>query len=618
MTEGVSQGRRRHRLLLTGSLAVLLLAVLVAQLQVTASMRDELDVRLQLAASSIADQLQSELDRLADLALDLEVALRPHEQLDEQRFAEVMTELGIQERFPMLVMVAYTDHVARPDLDAYLAERARTGEPLRIRDDAGGERLRPVRYVHPPGFARTLGVDADGYVASRAAADRAAASGRPQLSAKTELPTGDGASLQVPVRRTDGTVTGTISLVVLSADLLSSLEPLPAPLQVTLTDPAADGEAFSGRVGRERASGNRGWGANASENRAVGIGEHLWQLQIRPGEEFLAPVGQRPTTTVGLLVLALLLVAGLVGRDLVSRKRSADRRASRSDAELQLANARLTVTNRALTETNARLERTNQRLQELDTIKDGLLAGVSHEMRTPLTVIGGIAETLERLPDDTPRAPLLASLRRSTRRLDGLLDDLLTLASLDAGHTTARPHNLSVAEAVSEVVAEAPAIHEQLPAAQLVCLVDPSAWVHADPAHLRRILHKLLANAVQHGRPPIRIAAGPGDGEVVLTVCDHGDGVAPDERRHVFSRFSRGRATDRSKGTGLGLPVAAALAALNGGGLRYVPGPDHGPGPRSCFELRLPSAPGNVGSDEAEEPGGALITLPVPAMAERS
>jgi two-component system OmpR family sensor kinase len=217
------------------------------------------------------------------------------------------------------------------------------------------------------------------------------------------------------------------------------------------------------------------------------------------------------------------------------------------------------------------------------------IADASHELRTPLTSMRGLAEYgLQQGGDASPEEllRLMGLIAREGGRMGRLVDDLLLLARFDAGRALERrPVDLAsiAAEAVHQARIVAVGRPITLEAAEPV-IVD------ADTERLRQIIDNLIGNAIQHtpaGTPvAVTVSSEPGSGR--LTVADRGPGMTQEQASHVFERFYR---TDDARtrargGAGLGLAIAASLAAAHGGELTVDTQPGHG----AAFHLRLPQA----------------------------
>jgi two-component system, OmpR family, sensor kinase len=217
------------------------------------------------------------------------------------------------------------------------------------------------------------------------------------------------------------------------------------------------------------------------------------------------------------------------------------------------------------------------------------VADASHELRTPLTSVRGLAEYGLQQGDRADREELLrlmGLIAREAGRMGLLVDDLLLLARFDAGRPLdRRPVDLAsiAAEAVQQARITAPGRPITQEAAEPV-IVD------ADAERLRQIIDNLIGNAIQHTPPgsPVTVTVTSEPGRGRLTVADRGPGMTPDQASRVFERFYRtdGARTRASGGAGLGLAIAASLAAAHGGELTV----DTQPGRGAAFHLRLPQA----------------------------
>jgi len=223
-------------------------------------------------------------------------------------------------------------------------------------------------------------------------------------------------------------------------------------------------------------------------------------------------------------------------------------------------------------------------LREADKLKDALLASLSHDLRTPLTAIKGLAHEMQPLGDE--RALII---EEQADRLNRLVTDLLDAGRLNAG---ALPLDIEV-NAVDDLLG---AVLQQTSARSdqqrlRVSLDDPAAisFGRFDFVHSLRILGNLIDNAFKYSPAdtPIEVTSGVEDGSVVFRVKDRGGGVASTERDRVFAPFYRfpGK-TGNGQSTGLGLSIARRLAEAQGGTLTYADRDGGG----AVFELRLPSA----------------------------
>jgi two-component system sensor histidine kinase KdpD len=226
-----------------------------------------------------------------------------------------------------------------------------------------------------------------------------------------------------------------------------------------------------------------------------------------------------------------------------------------------------------------------EELSRSDATKTAVLRSVSHDLRSPLTAIGTASEMLsdprERLsPSD--RDELLASIREQARRLDRLVANLLDLSRLEAG--AARP--VTELWTVDELVGRALEAIGPDGDRVVASLPDECPAVRVDAAQLERVLVNLIENAVGYSSPSdsVEVSALVAGGEVVVSVVDHGPGLARGELESIFEPFWRGTGAGE-RGSGLGLAIARGFASLNGGRLWVESTPGRG----ATFSLALPA-----------------------------
>ena len=243
---------------------------------------------------------------------------------------------------------------------------------------------------------------------------------------------------------------------------------------------------------------------------------------------------------------------------------------------------------------------------ESETQVRQLVADASHELRTPLASIRGYAELVRRLPEPVPDTALhaMARVESETKRMTGLVEDLLLLARLDAGQDLDRVEvDLSAlaVDAVADAHAAGPdhlwrlELDGQGSDADVPDEPDgeESAPARAlgDEARLRQVLANLLTNARVHTPPgtTVVVSVRATDEVVTVRVQDDGPGIPEPLRSRLFQRFTRGDASrNRAAGssTGLGLAIVHAVVEAHGGTIEV----DGTPG-QTSFTVTLPSVP---------------------------
>lgn len=252
----------------------------------------------------------------------------------------------------------------------------------------------------------------------------------------------------------------------------------------------------------------------------------------------------------------------------------------------------------------AELQSALDSLQQVDERRRRLLADISHELRTPTTVILGEAEVALRGRDEPPAA-LRAALQRiagTARQLSAVIGDLLAMARSDIDLLVLNRRPLCLRAAVQQAVEQARALAIERGVAVLLLDADANTPVPvlADPQRLHQLLLLLLDNAVRYshsgGRVLVDCRRGPsGDGEV--SISDQGIGIAAADLPRVFERGFRSLSARQHchDGSGLGLAIGRALARAHGGDI----GLDSEPGQGSTARLRLPGHDAPETSDDA-------------------
>jgi two-component system sensor histidine kinase KdpD len=232
------------------------------------------------------------------------------------------------------------------------------------------------------------------------------------------------------------------------------------------------------------------------------------------------------------------------------------------------------------TDDYAQLESALDELRRLDEAKSDFVGIASHELRTPIAVVHGIASTLH-LRGDQLSGEQLLELRRTlfeqTTRLSSLTQSLLDLSRIESGGIVPKPELFRPRERIESLLPQiAPDRLDEVKVG-----LPPDLELHTDPDAVERVLANLLINALRYGRPPVEIWAEL-EPPVRLVVEDHGEGVDEEFVGRLFDRFSRSHVNEPG-GAGLGLAIARSYAQALGGDLVYEPAR---PGAR--FTLVLP------------------------------
>ena len=237
--------------------------------------------------------------------------------------------------------------------------------------------------------------------------------------------------------------------------------------------------------------------------------------------------------------------------------------------------------------------------RQADALKSAIIAGMSHDLRTPLTAIKATAHALHNRGQSEA-----ALIEEEADRLGRLVEDLLDLSRLNAGALPMRPELNAAEDLVGAALRQVAGL-----GGTPTIVVTPARPTSSgengqsvvvgrfDFVHALRALVNLLENAVKYGAPdqPIALTVERAGTELRFAVEDRGPGVAPSERERIFEPFYRAPgATPDVRGAGLGLAIARRLAVEQGGDVRYEPRPGGG----SRFTLVLPAADDRIPNDE--------------------
>lgn len=198
----------------------------------------------------------------------------------------------------------------------------------------------------------------------------------------------------------------------------------------------------------------------------------------------------------------------------------------------------------------------------LDRERSDLVAVVAHELRSPLTGVKGFVQALLNrweLLNDEQKQMMLRTVNVDADRLSRLITELLDVARLDTGRLSLYPRPTSAEVLISRVI---DTIRAGAPHDIRFCAPQDLPEINADPDKFTQVVTNLIENAVRHGDGPVLVDATRVEGQVRVTIDDHGDGIAPELRRRVFTKFWT---SGQRAGSGLGLYLAHALTKAHGG-----------------------------------------------------
>ncbi|MBZ5636264.1 MAG: HAMP domain-containing histidine kinase [Acidobacteriia bacterium] len=248
--------------------------------------------------------------------------------------------------------------------------------------------------------------------------------------------------------------------------------------------------------------------------------------------------------------------------------------------------------------TGAALAQFSRRAQQLAQVEMEFVAGVSHELRTPLTVIRTAAFNLRGKVASNPSQVERygALIQQESERLGAIVEQVLRFASAQAGRVVQERQPVSVSGLIEETLQSSKSMLEDA-LCEVQTRIDPDLPpITGDSLALRHALQNLLANAAKYGgagKQSVAISAetvpGAKGTKIEIRVSDHGSGIPPEEQKHVFDAFFRGRKAvqDQIHGTGLGLHLVKKIVEAHGGTVNL----ESEPGVGSTFIVRIPAAP---------------------------
>ena len=241
---------------------------------------------------------------------------------------------------------------------------------------------------------------------------------------------------------------------------------------------------------------------------------------------------------------------------------------------------------------------------ESERLRNSLLAAISHDLRTPLAALVGLADalTLTGPPLSPEQQQISTSIRGSALRMNTLVDNLLDMARLEAGAVRMNRAWQPLEEVVGSALAACAPVLAGRPLA--VKLADDLPLLELDAVLFERVLVNLLENAAKYtpAGSAIEIAARVDGDQVLLTVDDHGPGLPAGREEQLFEKFERGAKESATPGVGLGLAICRAIVQAHGGSIHGETRLRHGASDGARFSIRLP-----LGHPPADDGGDAAI-----------
>ena len=227
------------------------------------------------------------------------------------------------------------------------------------------------------------------------------------------------------------------------------------------------------------------------------------------------------------------------------------------------------------------LEERNEALITADRLKSQFIGHVSYELRTPLTNIIGFNELLSSPligPLNSKQREYLSDINSSSKTLLAIIDDILDLATIDAGALELKLAPLEVAGVIDAAIE---GVRDRAIQAKLtidIGIADDAHIFVADEARVRQVLYNLVSNAVGFSKigDTVHITAWREQGTMLFSVEDQGLGIPKDQQAKIFDRFESRSHGSKHRGAGLGLSIVKNLVDLHGGHVSFTSEPGQG------------------------------------------
>jgi signal transduction histidine kinase len=253
----------------------------------------------------------------------------------------------------------------------------------------------------------------------------------------------------------------------------------------------------------------------------------------------------------------------------------------------------------SLHEMVTRLEYAEEMQHKAEQRSQRFFVDASHQLRTPLTSIGGFTQVLMRGAKDDPETAqrILQLMKTEVERMTRLIADLLTLARLDDEQRPPKMQYLDLGELASDGIAQARAHAHDGRAITLVLETRDIIGLQGDKDRIKKLLSILLDNALKYGRPApdgeVTLHLDKQHNQAIIRVIDNGEGIAREDLEHIFDAFYKGRpkrtATSNgvTVGAGLGLTIATGIVRAHHGTITVCSDPGVG----TEFRVTLPTTP---------------------------
>ncbi len=244
--------------------------------------------------------------------------------------------------------------------------------------------------------------------------------------------------------------------------------------------------------------------------------------------------------------------------------------------------------NRNFNEMADRIKSNVIQIQELESKRKSLIANISHDLRTPMTMIIGYIETLQSniVKNEEEKKEYFDIILRRSKYMDQLLEKLLEISQLDTYKSRIRLKELDIGEQLRVIAADYFHVIEAKQIFFDVQITEEPVIVSIDPQLVERAIRNLMENAIQYGGDGkyLGLSLRETTDEIIVAISDYGKGIPEEMQNQIFERFYRGSKARTGDGLGLGLSIVQEVAAAHHGRVEVESIPDQ----KTCFRFIVP------------------------------
>lgn len=291
----------------------------------------------------------------------------------------------------------------------------------------------------------------------------------------------------------------------------------------------------------------------------------LLNTLITPVDATVETLRTQLTVITVLMLTGAIVIAWMISRHL-SRPIIETNEAARSLSRGQYAPPAHGSEYREVAELNRTLTLAAHELSQVEHFQHELIANISHDLRTPLTMIGGYAEVMRDIPGEASPENLQIIIDE-TNRLTSLVSELLDFSRLQTGSTRLEPTDFDLTDAVHTIVQRVARMTEK-DGYRLIFDPDGHVFIHADEKRIAQVVYNLIGNALTYTGEDrtVTLTQTVADGHVRISVHDSGKGIPADELPLIWNRYYRAKESHRRAviGSGLGLSIVQSILEKHG------------------------------------------------------